>query len=61
VNFSCEGERGDETAATAITTTATVSQHSPKANPHLPCFNPLGVNKSDFPQVCFPLHLSDKF
>jgi len=54
-------ERGDETVATAITTTVTVSQHSPKANPHLPCLNPLGVDEAYFPQTCFPLHLSDKF
>jgi hypothetical protein len=54
-------ERGDETAATAITTTVTVSQHSPKANPHLPCLNPFGVNELDFSQICFPLHLPDKF
>ena len=60
MNFSCEGE-GDETVATAITTAATVSQDSPKANPQFPCFDTLGMNEPNPPQVCLPLHLPDKF
>jgi hypothetical protein len=47
--------------ATAITATVTVSHDPPKANPQFPCFNSLGVNEPNLAQVCFPLHLSDKF
>jgi hypothetical protein len=47
--------------ATAITASPTLSHDPPKANPQLPCLDALGVNEAQFPQICFPLHLPDKF
>lgn len=43
------------------TVPSTVSHDPPKANPQFPGLDPFGMGEPNTPQVCFPLHLPDKF